>query len=45
MKNKKNEDKKKVIKAINHAFKKMRTNDEMSKEFIKFLEKWGCINV
>lgn len=45
MKNKKFEDKKNVMKAIKHAFKKMRTNDDMVKEFIEFLEKWGCINV
>lgn len=45
MKNKKNEENKKVLKAIKHAFNKMQTNKEMSEEFIKFLEKWGCINV
>lgn len=45
MKNKKNEDKKKVAKAIKWAFKKMQNNNEMAEDFIKFLEKWGCINV
>lgn len=45
MKNQKNEDKKRVAKAIKHAFKKMRSNDEMSRDFIEFLKKWGCINV
>lgn len=43
--NKKNGDKKKIIKAIKYAFKKMQNNDEMSFEFIEFLKKWGCIDV
>lgn len=37
------ENEKKLKNAIKHMWNKMRTNKEMSEEFIEFLEKWGCI--
>lgn len=30
-------------KSIKCLFKKMENNEELAKEFVDFLEKWGCL--
>lgn len=34
---------KKLKNAIKHMWNKMKSNKEMSEDFINFLEKWGCL--